>query len=188
MGRERKLLFTPEGTGARGKRLKEAKISFVWDVADRQGYMLSEALQACAPLVVTRNYTVAGSPASGTAGTEKIDGHPCQVENVAATSSDGATTRLRVWKAPDLRGLPVQVSMEPDLAKPIFHLTKIHQATPPPEVFDVPDGFAKYRSPDALMAELRMRQQGAKRKRPPENEGEKPPPGGSPNNNPTRAY
>src|SRR6266480_5970434 len=45
MGQGGKLLFTPQATGSRGKHMREAKISFIWDVAEGRGYILSEALQ-----------------------------------------------------------------------------------------------------------------------------------------------
>jgi hypothetical protein len=189
-GRGGKLLFTPEASGAKGKRMREAGISFIWNVAEERGYMLSEALQGCAPISSSVGYTVAASaPAPGQPAAGNVEGHACEAQDVAVTGSDGSTTSLRVWRAADLKGLPVQIAMQPDLAKPVFHLSKIHQATPSPEIFVAPAGFTKYHSVDAMMSELKVRMQSMKHKSPPGGpEGEHGPPGGGSNNNPTRSY
>ena len=61
MGQGGKLLFTPQATGSRGKHMREAKISFIWDVAEGRGYILSEALQGYAPISSRAKFTIAGS-------------------------------------------------------------------------------------------------------------------------------
>jgi hypothetical protein len=190
MGRGGKLVFMPEASGARGKRLREARISFVWDHAEARGYMISDALQACAPLTPGVAFTAA---ASGSAPSQpaaaKVEGHPCEVQDVTVSGNDGSTTSLRVWRATDLKGLPVQVAISPDLARPVFRLTKIRPASPSPDALVVSDGFTKYRNVEAMMNELRMRQQGMKRRPSREGpDGEHGPPGAPPNNNPTRSY
>jgi hypothetical protein len=190
IGRGSKFVFTPEATGERGKRLREARISFVWDAADAQGYMLSEALQGSAPLAPGAKFTVGES--RPTPGAVKVEGHACEAQDVTVTGSDGSTTSLRVWRAADLKGLPLQIAMQPDLAKPVFRLSKIRQATPSPEIFLTPESFTKYRGVEAMMSELKLRMQSMRRKPPPGGpggpEGEHGPPGGGPNNNPTRSY
>ena len=193
IGRGGKFVFTPEATGERGKRLREARISFVWDASAAQGNMLSEALQGSAPLAPGARFTLGeSSPAPGQPGAVKVEGHACEAQDVTVTGSDGSATSLRVWRAVDLKGLPLQIAMQPDLAKPVFRLSKIRQATPSPEIFLAPESFTKYRGVEAMMNELKMRMQSMKRKPPPGGpggpEGEHGPPGGGPNNNPTRSY
>lgn len=42
-------------------------------------------------------------------GTEKVGGHPCNIEKVVVTRSDGNTIASRVWEAQDLNGVPVKI-------------------------------------------------------------------------------
>ena len=42
-------------------------------------------------------------------GTEFVDGHACQVENVVVTRPDGKTVESKVWEAEDLKGIPVRI-------------------------------------------------------------------------------
>src|SRR5271169_148696 len=42
-------------------------------------------------------------------GTEVVDGHACQVENVVVTRPDGKTVESKVWEAEDLKGIPVRI-------------------------------------------------------------------------------
>lgn len=42
-------------------------------------------------------------------GTEAVDGHPCQVENVVVTRPDGKTVESKVWEAEDLKGIPLRI-------------------------------------------------------------------------------
>jgi hypothetical protein len=189
-GRGSKLLFTPQPGGRRAKEMRAARISFIWDVADRQGYVLSEALQGCAPIAANTKYTIGStSPLNDRSPTDKVDGHTCEIQNVTVTSGDGAKSSLRVWRAAEFKGLPLQVASEPNIQHPALRLSKIRPASPGPEVFTAPEGFTKYRTMQAMMSELMLRQASMKHKAPPEGgpEGEHGPPGGD-RSNPTRSY
>ncbi len=43
------------------------------------------------------------------AGTEIIEGHRCQVEDVAVTRPDGTRMKSKVWEAEDLQGIPIRI-------------------------------------------------------------------------------
>lgn len=43
------------------------------------------------------------------AGTENVDGHLCNVENVVVNRADGSTIASRVWEAQDLKGVPIRI-------------------------------------------------------------------------------
>lgn len=43
------------------------------------------------------------------AGTEVVDGHPCNIEKVVVTRPDGKTIESKVWEAQDLKGIPVKI-------------------------------------------------------------------------------
>jgi len=51
------------------------------------------------------------------AGTEEFEGHPCKVETVAVTATDGKTTSLKVWEAEDLKGVPVKIAVKARLGE-----------------------------------------------------------------------
>jgi hypothetical protein len=190
IGKGNKVLFTPEPAGRRGKEMRAAKISFIWDVADGHGYILSEGLQGCAPIAANAKYTITASgPLNDRPPSDKVDGHNCEVQNVTVSSDDGSTTALRVWRASDLKGMPVEIAIQPDLERPALRLSKIRPASPGPEMFTAPDGFTKYRTMQAMTSELMLRQASMKHRPPPEGgpEGEHGPPGGD-RSNPTRSY
>src|SRR5579864_1417164 len=42
-------------------------------------------------------------------GTETLEGHLCNVENVIVNRADGSTIESRVWEAQDLKGVPVRI-------------------------------------------------------------------------------
>src|SRR6266542_1060163 len=111
MGQGSKLLFTPQATGSRGKHMRAAKISFIWDVAEGRGYILSEALQGYAPISSRARFTISGSrPSADQSGADKVEGHHCEAQEMTIASSDGSTTALRVWRVAGLKGLPVQIA------------------------------------------------------------------------------
>jgi len=57
------------------------------------------------PLELLQGTNVKRTPA----GTENLDGHPCNIENVEVTRPDGSTIASRVWEAQDLKGVPVRI-------------------------------------------------------------------------------
>jgi hypothetical protein len=190
MGKGSKLLFIPEPAGRRGKEMRAAKISFTWDVSDGHGHVLSEGLQASAPISANAKYTITASgPVNDRPPADKVEGHHCEVQNVTVSSDDGSTTALRVWRASDLKGFPIQIAIQPDLERPALKLSKIRPASPGAELFAAPDGFTKYRTMQAMMSELMLRQASMKQRPPPEGgpEGEHGPPGGD-RSNPNRSY
>ena len=42
-------------------------------------------------------------------GTEVVEGHPCNIENVVVTRPDGQKIESKVWEAQDLQGIPVKI-------------------------------------------------------------------------------
>src|SRR5262249_23719174 len=50
LGRGSKLVFAPEPDETTSKQQRTAGLSFIWDVAENRGYVLSEAMQAYAPV------------------------------------------------------------------------------------------------------------------------------------------
>lgn len=73
------------------------------------------------------------------AGTENLDGHPCNIENIEVTGADGSRITSRVWEAQDLKGAPVRIdSRIGDITlSAIYH--DISLDSPDPSLFTIPE-------------------------------------------------
>jgi len=73
------------------------------------------------------------------AGTEVVDGHPCNIEKVVVTRPDGKTIESKVWEAQDLKGIPVKI--ESHIGE--FTLSAVYRdismETPDQQLFTVPE-------------------------------------------------
>ncbi len=161
--RSNKLLFVQAGSSALKKRLCAGGISFIWDAADNHGYVLSEALQGYAPISFNVRPTNLIMSAASTA-PQRVGGHPCGQEVATVSSSDGAVTLFHVWRAPDLNGLPVQITTATNTTPLALSLSNFRLEAPSAAEFQPPDGFARYDTAEAMMSELTMRQQNLKRR------------------------
>ena len=155
------LLFAPESGQVMTDAFRAANLSFIWDVSQNRGFLLSEALQAYAPMSLSLRCTnlMQGIPAPSL---ERVDGHPCELQLVTVDASDGSRTTLHAWRATDLNNLPVRITAQGSTASQ-FELIKVRQGSQPPEIFKVPDGFTRYENAETLMGELSMRRHGLKR-------------------------
>jgi hypothetical protein len=158
-----RLFFAQAANPTLPKRLRAGAISFIWDVPDNHGHMLSEALQGYAPIsfsVHDTNLVVSATSAAP----QKVDSHPCSQETATVSSSDGTTALFHVWRALDLSGLPVRISGVNNTIPMVLNLSRFRLAEPPVDLFKPPDGFTKYDTAEAMMGELSMRQQNLKRR------------------------
>ena len=172
LSRGGKLLFAPEPGGAGGKRARAEDFSFIWDASEGRGFMLNGPLQGYAPIAAKTRFTnVVASAARNPSAPEKVGGHPCQQTEVKVWSSDGAATVLYVWRAADLKGVPLRITAAAPGTPLALNLSKVRMENPPNDLFLPPDGFTKYASAEALMTELMVRQHYHKRK-----PGYEPPP------------
>jgi hypothetical protein len=159
LGRGSKLLFAADPDVSVKKSVRVGGISFIWDVARNNGYLLSEALQGYAPIASNVRFTnvVAGAGMEKSA-LEKIAGHPCEQAETIVTSSDGSVAAFHIWRAVDLKGFPVQITPATNATAPTVRFSKIRLEVPPGELFLPTDGFTKYENADAMMNELALRQ------------------------------
>jgi len=166
MVRGSKLLFAPEPTGVAKKQPRPEDTAFVWDVNEHRGYLLNEPLQAYAPISSSRQFTnVTAGAALNNASPEKVAGHPCQAAEVTVTASDGVSTVFQVWRATDLKGLPLRVHCPSNGAPVTLTLSKVRIEAVPNDLFLPPNGFTKYDSPEAMMTEMALRRVNLSRKR-----------------------
>jgi len=154
-----KMAFEPELNKASRKN-SQAKMVFVWDIAQGGGNAFNDALQGYAPYSGNVRYTNVVSAKKGEE-SERISGHACVKEVVMVSGNDGSTKLLQVWRATDMRGFPLRISG--DTNSSVLTLSKI-QFGPPAEILMSAEGFTKYESPDAMVTELVSRQQNLRRK------------------------
>ncbi|MDB6020918.1 MAG: hypothetical protein JWQ04_775 [Pedosphaera sp.] len=148
LGQGSHLLFAPE----RNDR------TFIWDVRDHGGYVLSEALQGYAPVtspIQVTNLATAAEIAGP--GSDRVNGHPGHEVEVNVASNDGSTARFSIWRAADLNGFPVRIKSLSDANPFIINLSDVRPATLSPSLFLPPDGFTKYSTPDSMAGELMVR-------------------------------
>jgi hypothetical protein len=162
--RHSKLLFAPDPTD---KAEKRGGFSFIWDVAENRGYVLSEALQG---------YALVGSNLQATnvvtgaiqATPRKFGGHTCAPGDASIQMSDGSGAIFQLLRANDLNGFPIHISAATNLVPLAITLSRIRLEVPPADLFAPPEGFTKYESPQFMADELALRQHNLKRKTPEE--------------------
>jgi hypothetical protein len=158
MVRGSKLLFTPAPTSVARQQPHSEDAAFIWDVNDNRGYLLNDPLQAYAPISSSRQFTnVTTGAALHNASSEKFPGHTCQATEVTVTASDGVTTIFRVWRATDLKGLPLRIQCPSGGVPLTLTLSKVRLGAVPNDLFLPPNGFTKYESPEAMMTEMALR-------------------------------
>lgn len=161
-----KLMFAPAPDGTPKKQVHAEDSAFIWDVIESRGYVLNDPLQGYAPVSSSRQFTnlvPAVVPEIGAP--EKIAGHPCVLTEVTITATDGNPSVYRVWRARDLPGIPLRISCPSNGFPVTLTLSKVKLETVPKDSFQPPNGFTKYESPEAMMAELFLRKHNLSRKK-----------------------
>jgi len=156
--REGKLLFAAEPQKSEKKR---GAFLFISDVRNRQGLVISEALQGYAPASASVGPTnLIVHPGM----TTRIDGHACEVEEAIVDMSDGSRGSFLVFRAIGLNRFPISIISRSNTASFTLSFSKIRIETPPAELFAPPNGFTKYVSPEMMLTELIIRQHKLKRR------------------------
>jgi len=158
-GRGSKLFFSP-GPSSFGHRA--GGFGFLWDVAEGRGILLCDAMQGYAPISSHFRATNVVVRATGQ-GSQKIAGHECEPMEVSVSLSEGPMQVLRMWQAMGWKDFPLRLS---SAEGPRFDLTlsNVRLEVPVAEMFQPPEGFARFESPEGMMAEMVMRQEKLKRK------------------------
>jgi hypothetical protein len=84
--------------------------------------------------------------------TETIDGHPCVKYKITSEGRRGEKEKLQayVWKARDLRNLPVKAQIYQPDAVVIMQFKDIKASRPQWGLFDPPIGYTRYETMEAL--------------------------------------
>ena len=163
LGRGGMLLYAPDDEEITEKKQQPGNYSFVWNVAEHRGFVLSEALQGYAPVIsalqITNFQILRGnSPA------ERIGGHPCESFRALSVSSEGTATAFDFYRTVDLKGLPLRITSITNTPAFTLTLSKVRLESPAVNVFLPPEEFTKYNSPEAMADELAARQHNLRRK------------------------
>ena len=157
------LLFAPDAHCPAAKRFARCGFSFIWDVRAQRGYMLSEALQGCAPISSQVQATnVLTLPSRSVS--EKVQGHHCKRTDVEVESDDGSKAPFQVWRASESNSVPLRIATAAPGRPVIVDLSNIRLEVPSSRLFAPPDGFTRHDSAETMMAEMAMRQENLKRK------------------------
>ncbi len=188
MGRGGSLIFAPITKKADVKRSPVAASAFIWDAAAGRGFFLNDPLQAYAPISSSRQFTnIMTTPPAASLKPEHIAGHDCQPAEMTVAADDGSVTAFRLWRATDLKGVPLRITCNAKGTTLTLTLSKARLENLPADLFQPPAGFTKYDSGEALVAELTARQNSLRRKPSPEAEEPEPimePPGRVPTTRP----
>lgn len=163
LGNGIKLLYAPESDENIDTHRQSGGYSFIWDLTQSRGYVLSEALQAYAPVAADLHVTNLQS-AAGKAPAQRVSGHPCDSMSVTAQMTDGASAEFELLRALDLQQFPMRIQTQ---TKPIpftLNFSKVRFEPLSPSVFAPPDGFTQYPNPQAMADELAARQHNLHRK------------------------
>lgn len=188
LGRGGSLLFAPGRSKTADKRARAEAFAYIWDAAANRGYMLNDPLQGYAPISYGRLFTnLATGTVPNSAATESVAGHPCQQVQVTVAANDGSVSGFRVWRATDLKGLPVRIAGVSDGTSLTLTLSKVKLEAVPNDLFQPPAGFTKYPSAEAMVNEMAMRQ-GNLKNRPAYQWNDSEPPSGPNARTPSRLY
>lgn len=155
--RDGRLIFQRSLRGQKKKERKSGGLFFIWDESKHDGFVLSEALQAYAP--IRSNLMVTNEVTLGKEGTEEeVDTHPCHRSETVVHLNDGTTGRLVLWRADDLRHFPIRIEAVNGPKQVTLNLTDVRLELPSQELFSPPDGFTAYGNSVALMNELITRE------------------------------
>lgn len=162
-GRGSMLFFAldPKSEELEKEKSKEAEpgFSYLWNVTEDRGFLLSEALQGFAPVASPRTKAgvVLGNP-----GEKSADGR----QELMVLLRDGSTNQLRIWHDRTLNDFPNRFILGQKQDAVTVTFSKIRLQNVPRELFDLPAGFSRFASAEALVDELSMRQRQLHRRDP----------------------
>jgi hypothetical protein len=93
-------------------------------------------------------------------GKETVDGHACAKQKAVVTDSEGKKHEATVWKAADLKGVPVKIVQTEPNATITMTFKNVSTSKPAASLFEVPAEGTKYENPMALMQAAMQKQAG----------------------------
>ncbi|HLP77319.1 MAG TPA: hypothetical protein VK327_10410 [Candidatus Paceibacterota bacterium] len=145
------------------KQMGMDRVASVIRIDKRITHIFFPKVQGCVDLDITpaeaeaaeKNVQVQRTPL----GKEVVDKHPCTKNRVVVKSAKGASLmEATTWNAEDMKDFPVQIAVQAKEGTTILRFTKIQMTRPAAALFDVPAGFTKFTSAEALMLAATQRQ------------------------------
>jgi len=163
LGQGSKLLYAPHtDENPDAPRPRVGGYSFIWDVAQSCGYVLSETLQGYAPVAAELHVTnLQIAPGGGPA--QRYSGHPCEPANATVQTAD-STVGFELLRATDLHGFPVKIQMLAKANPLTLSFSNVRFENVAANVFAPPEGFTQYPSPQAMADELAARENNLRRR------------------------
>jgi hypothetical protein len=163
LGQGSKLLYAPHTyENPDAPRPRAGGYSFIWDVAQSRGYVLSETLQGYAPVVAELQVTnLQIAPSAGPA--QRYSGHNCEPANATVQTAD-STVGFELLRATDLHGFPVKIQMLAKANPLTLSFSNVRFENVSAHVFAPPEGFTQYPSPQAMADELAARENNLRRR------------------------
>ncbi len=139
--------------------------SFVWDMTQHSGFILSEALQGYAPIASFVQITnVVNKPGINGPVLESVNGRPCHRTEVVVSSSDGSAARFLIWREVGANGFPVKIKSVEGVTQMTINFFDTRREILAQKLFLPPDGFTTYASAAGMRDELLMRQKSVGKK------------------------
>lgn len=93
-------------------------------------------------------------------GKETVEGHPCIKNKAVVTDEKGEKHEALVWNATDLKKFPVKIESSDKGQKAVLLFKDIKMEKPDAKLFELPEGYTRYESQQALMQEAMMKMMG----------------------------
>ncbi|HZR18203.1 MAG TPA: hypothetical protein VFE51_13000 [Verrucomicrobiae bacterium] len=175
LGSGGKFFYAPQTEEAVDVPRQGGTYAFIWDAAENKGYVLSDALQAYAPIASALHVTNLENGV-GAAPAQRIAGHPCESISVTTRTAEGSSATFDVLRAMDLNGFPLKIQSSTNAMPFVLTFSKVRLETLSPTIFAPPDGFTRYPTPESMSDELAAREHNLKRRSPPQMEMPMPEP------------
>ncbi len=127
------------------------------DPAKKSTVLIYPGLQSYATVGMSAEETAESKAEITEVGKETINGHPCIKKKVTATDSKGKAQDAFVWAATDLKDFPVQVEMKQKRQTVRINFNTPSFDKPDAKLFELPAGYTKYDSIQAMMQGAMMK-------------------------------
>lgn len=126
-------------------------MSAFWDASMKTGYLLNDPLQAYAPIRLSQTNAPLEVAA---AGEEAINGEATHKFIGSLRVGNELVPRLVIWRSATQGDLPIRVQTTNDPANLTLTLSRVRPGPAPKELFEIPSGFKKYETTEAMMSDL----------------------------------
>jgi hypothetical protein len=159
-GRDGSLFFIADEQ--RSNRGFSGGLSALWDAPTQTAYFLNEPLQGYAPM---RPATTNGPVEITPTGEEDIGTEHCRKSVINRRVGAELIPILVVWRGIAEQDFPLRIQTTNTPGAVTLTLSRIRRQAPPADLFQLPNGFKKYDTTDAMLSELMRRKTDAREAR-----------------------